>query len=239
MTEVVNSSAEVFTLLVDEDSPARSALSEALKSRGYEVATIGTAASALDFVEDWWPDLMIIDDALPDVDGKCLCRRLRAEGVEVPIMLIGNRTNSGRTNGSFDADPVSDCGADQILSKPFELDDLLSRLSGLVGLDPAYPEEKPIRIGHVRLDRSLRRAWRGTNELELTKTEFNLLELFCTNAGKVMKHRELQDAVWGPRLRGRSKNLAVYVGYLRRKLEAGGEQRLIHTVRGVGYIFRT
>jgi two-component system, OmpR family, response regulator MprA len=234
----VRSSADVFALLVDEDSPARTALSDALRSRGYDVATIDTAASALGFVEDWWPDVMIIDDALPDIDGKRLCSQLRREGVDVPIMLIGKPRSSNGDGDRAGADSASICGADDVLAKPFELEDLLSRLCLLIGSDPSHPEEKPIRIGHLRLDRSLRRVWLGTTELRLTKTEFDLLELFCTNAGKVMRHRDLQEAVWGPRLRGRSKNLAVYVGYLRRKLEADGENRLIHTVRGVGYIFR-
>jgi two-component system response regulator MprA len=160
-----------------------------------------------------------------------VCRRLRQLGDRTPILILSARTEVGDRVAGLDA------GADDYLPKPFALDELLARVRAL--LRRTTPDgEGELRVGDLLVDPAARRAWRGERELDLTKTEFELLEVLARNAGIVCTHQMIYERVWGYDFGPDSKALAVYIGYLRRKLEADGERRIIHTVRGVGYAAR-
>ena len=172
---------------------------------------------------------------MPNIDGLTVCRRLRSAGSRLPILVLTARTEvSDRVSGL-------DAGADDYLPKPFSLDELLARLRSLLRRSTFDDADGPttLTIDDLVIDEAARRAWRGDRELELTKTEFDLLELLARNAGVVLSHSSIYDQIWGYDFGPDSKALAVYIGYLRRKTEDGGETRIIQTVRGVGYTLRT
>ncbi|MGH9271256.1 MAG: response regulator transcription factor, partial [Ilumatobacteraceae bacterium] len=178
-------------------------------------------------------DVIILDLGLPDGDGLGWIRRDRSRHPLPPVLILTARDGMGDRVAGLDA------GADDYLPKPFELDELLARLRAL--LRRARPDEAGtdvLRLADLRLDPAARRAWREDRELELSKTEFDLLELLVRNQGVVLDHSTIYDRIWHYDFGPDSKNLAVYIGYLRRKTEAGGEPRLIQTVRGVGYAAR-
>ena len=224
-------------LVVDDDRAIREALERALTLEGYTVATAGDGAAGLEQGRATPPDLWILDLMMPAVDGLTVCRVLRAEGDRTPVLMLTARTETSDRVAGLDA------GADDYLPKPFDLDELLARVRAL--LRRAAPvAEAPgvvgptIDVDTLRLDPAARRAWRGDRELELSKTEFDLLELLVRNTGIVLDHSTIYDRIWGYDFGPDSKNLAVYIGYLRRKVEVGDEPKLIHTVRGVGYTVR-
>ena len=193
-----------------------------------EAAADGT--TALEIARDNPPDLVLLDLMLPGMDGLEVCRRLRAVS-DVPIlMLTAKEAIEDRVAGL-------DAGADDYLAKPFDLDELLARLRAL--LRRARPDDvdvaEPLQIADLRIDPTARRVWRGQREVDLSKTEFDLLELLVRNQGMVLEHSTIYDRIWGYDFGPDSKNLAVYISYLRRKLEPVGDSKLIHTVRGVGY----
>ena len=194
---------------------------------------VGDGAAALEAASQPDVDLLILDLGMPHVDGLTVCRRLRSAGSRMPILVLNARTEvSDRVSGL-------DAGADDYLPKPFSLDELLARLRSLLRRSNFDAEEtSEVSVGDLRIDEAARRAWRGERELELTKTEFDLLELLARNAGVVLSHSNIYDQIWGYDFGPESKALAVYIGYLRRKTEDGGETRLIQTVRGVGYTLR-
>jgi two-component system response regulator MprA len=171
---------------------------------------------------------------MPGVDGLTACRVLRAEKNRTPILMLTARTETMDRVAGLDA------GADDYLPKPFALDELLARLRALLrrSRPPDEVASPVLEVGDLRLDPAARRAWRGQRELELSKTEFELLELLMRNAGIVLDHTRIYDRIWGYDFGPDSKNLSVYISYLRRKVEAPGEPKLIHTVRGVGYTVR-
>ena len=171
---------------------------------------------------------------MPIVDGLTVCKVLRADGNRVPILMLTARTETRDRVAGLDA------GADDYLPKPFELDELLARLRALLRRTQpdATADADLVQLADLRLDPAARRAWRGDRELELSKTEFDLLELLVRNQGVVLDHSTIYDRIWHYDFGPDSKNLAVYIGYLRRKTEAEGEDRLIQTVRGVGYSAR-
>ena len=171
---------------------------------------------------------------MPIVDGLTVCKVLRADGNRVPILMLTARTETRDRVAGLDA------GADDYLPKPFELDELLARLRALIRRTQpdAADGAEIVQLADLRLDPAARRAWRGGRELELSKTEFDLLELLVRNQGVVLDHSTIYDRIWHYDFGPDSKNLAVYIGYLRRKTEAEGEERLIQTVRGVGYSAR-
>ncbi len=169
---------------------------------------------------------------MPNVDGLTVCRRLRARSHHTPILIATARTEvSDRVSGL-------DAGADDYLPKPFALDELLARIRALLRRATYETPDRELHVADLRMDEAARRAWRGDVELELTKTEFDLLQLLVRNAGIVLSHSTIYERIWGYDFGSDSKSLAVYVGYLRRKTEAHGESRLIQTVRGVGYTLR-
>ncbi|MFZ4718453.1 MAG: response regulator transcription factor [Ilumatobacteraceae bacterium] len=222
-------------LIADDDRAIREALARALTLEGYEVLQANDGAAALQLVESAQPDVAVLDVMMPNVDGLTVCRVLRAEKNRIPVLMLTARTETPDRVAGLDA------GADDYLPKPFDLDELLARLRALLrrvrSEDPADTTE-PLQISDLRLDPTSRRVWRGTREVELSKTEFDLLELLVRNQGIVLDHSTIYDRIWGYDFGPDSKNLAVYISYLRRKLEGPDEVKLIHTVRGVGYTVR-
>jgi two-component system response regulator MprA len=171
---------------------------------------------------------------MPNMDGLTVCRRLRSAGSRLPILVLTARTEvSDRVSGL-------DAGADDYLPKPFSLDELLARVRSLLRRSTFDEADAPaqITVDDLTIDEAARRAWRGDREMELTKTEFDLLELLARNTGVVLSHSTIYDEIWGYDFGPDSKALAVYIGYLRRKTEEGNESRIIQTVRGVGYSLR-
>jgi two-component system response regulator MprA len=222
-------------LIADDDRAIREALSRALTMEGYDVVQAPDGAAALTLIESSQPDVAILDIMMPNVDGLTVCRVLRAERNRIPVLMLTARTETPDRVAGLDA------GADDYLPKPFDLDELLARLRAL--LRRARPDDEgagdePVQIGDLRLDPTSRRVWRGQREVELSKTEFDLLELLVRNQGIVLEHSTIYDRIWGYDFGPDSKNLAVYISYLRRKLEGPDDSKLIHTVRGVGYTVR-
>ncbi len=221
-------------LLADDDRAIREALVRALALEGYDVVQAADGAQALSLIESSQPDLAVLDVMMPNVDGLTVCRVVRAERNRLPILMLTARTETADRVAGLDA------GADDYLSKPFDLDELLARVRAL--LRRAQPADDnaaaPLQIADMRLDPTARRVWRAEREVELSKTEFDLLELLVRNQGIVLDHSTIYDRIWGYDFGPDSKNLAVYISYLRRKLEHGDETKLIHTVRGVGYTVR-
>jgi len=225
-------------LVAEDDRAVREALVRALVLEGYEVKAVADGGAALEAVRRHAPDALLLDVMMPVLDGVTVCRVLRAERNRVPILMLTARTETGDRVAGLDA------GADDYLPKPYALDELLARVRALLrrsrpdtdGADTARRDV--LTLGDLRIDVAARRATRDGGDLELTKTEFDVLELLVRNTGIVLGHSQIYDAIWGYDFGPDSKNLAVYIGYLRRKTEAEGRNRLIHTVRGVGYVAR-
>jgi two-component system, OmpR family, response regulator MprA len=218
-------------LVVDDEPPVRDALERALSLEGYRVDLAEDGAQALKKVATEEPDVIVLDVLMPGVDGLETCRRLRAEGHALPVLMLTARDAvSDRVDGL-------DAGADDYLVKPFALEELLARLRALIRR--SSPEEADVlRFSDLVLDLGAYEARRGSRVIDLTRTEFLLLELFMRNPKQVLTRSIIFDRVWGYDFGPTSNSLEVYVGYLRRKTEAGGEPRLIHTMRGVGYVLR-
>lgn len=222
-------------LIADDDRAIRESLARALSLEGYDVVQASDGAAALSQIEATSPDAVVLDVMMPNVDGLTVCRVLRAERNRVPVLMLTARTETPDRVAGLDA------GADDYLPKPFDLDELLARLRALLRrtrADDASTGAEPLQLSDLRLDPTARRAWRGEREIELSKTEFDLLELLVRNTGIVLDHSTIYDRIWGYDFGPDSKNLAVYISYLRRKIETGDEPKLIHTVRGVGYTVR-
>lgn len=221
-------------LLADDDRAIRESLVRALELEGYSVVDVDDGVKAVTRVRRQKFDVLILDVLMPELDGLGVVRLLRAEGDRVPVLMLTARIETSDRVAGLDA------GADDYLPKPFELDELLARLRAL--LRRAVPAEdtddRALSAGALRLDPASRRAWWAATELNLSKTEFDLLELLMRNEGVVLDHTTIYEQIWGFDFGGDSKNLAVYVGYLRRKLAAAGATSVIHTVRGVGYTVR-
>ena len=221
-------------LVVDDEPAVRQALHRALTFEGYEVRTATDGQTALDILLGEAPDAILLDVAMPGIDGLEVCRRLRAAGDRTPILMLTARHATADRVAGLDA------GADDYLVKPFALEELFARVRAL--LRRAAPlsgdEDEVLRVADLSLDPSTRLVRRGERLMELTRTEFNLLELLLRNHGQVLTRELIFDRVWGYDFGANSNSLEVYIGYLRRKTEAEGEPRLIHTVRGVGYVLR-
>jgi two-component system response regulator MprA len=223
-------------LVVDDDRAVRESLRRSLEFNGYQVELAGDGAQALEMVIADRPDAMILDVMMPRLDGLEVARRLRSTGDDLPILVLTARdTVSDRVSGL-------DAGADDYLPKPFALEELLARLRAL--LRRAAPDvqgglnAEQLTFADLTLDPGTREVRRGTREISLTRTEFALLELFMSYPKHVLTRGRILEEVWGYDFPTSGNALEVYVGYLRRKTEAGGEPRLIHTVRGVGYVLR-
>src|SRR5699024_10510472 len=222
-------------LVADDDRAIRDSLERALELEGYRVRTAADGVQPLAAVHAEPVDLIVLDVMMPGVDGLGVACVLRADEDRTPILMLPAR---GQT-----ADRVAGLGAGgaDALAEPFELEELLARLRALLRRATPVPDgenpERPLTVGELRLDPRARRVWRGEREVELSKTEFDLLELLMRNAGIVLDHTTIYDRIWGYDFGPESKNLAVYISYLRRKLEEG-DTSLIQTVRGVGYTLR-
>ena len=218
-------------LVAEDDRATRDSLVLALELEGYAVTAVTDGTAALAELAASASDVAVVDVMMPGHDGLAVCRRLRASGDRTPVLLLTARTEvRDRVEGL-------DAGADDYLTKPFALDELLARVRALVRRS-LHDEQGVIGVADLRVEPGSRRAWRGERPLDLTKTEFDLLVLLARNAGQVLTHGVIYDRIWGYDFGTDSKNLAVYIGYLRRKLEEAGEARLIETVRGVGYVLR-
>ncbi|WSM33242.1 response regulator transcription factor [Streptomyces sp. NBC_01689] len=240
-------------LLAEDDRAIRHALERALTLEGYAVTAVADGVEALAQAHRTPPDILVLDVMMPGIDGLQVCRVLRAEGDRTPILMLTALVETADRIAGLDA------GADDYVVKPFDVEEVFARLRALLRRTspvPAVPaagaetasapapapasREVPgqIAAAGLHMDVQARRAWRGQRELELTRTEFELLELLVRNAGIVLDHATIYDRIWGYDFGPGSKNLAVYVGYLRRKLDGPGAPALIHTVRGVGYVLR-
>ena len=219
-------------LVVDDEPAVRDALQRALRLAGYEVELAGDGAEALRRVALAAPDALVLDLLMPEVDGLNVCRRVRAAGDQTPILVLTARDAVSDRVAGLDA------GADDYLVKPFALEELLARLRALLRRTGADGRGAVLRFADLTLDPATREVRRGERPIELTRTEFLLLELFLLNPRQVLTRSLIFERVWGYDFGPSSNSLEVYVGYLRRKLEAGGEPRLIHTVRGIGYALR-
>ena len=218
-------------LVVDDDLAVCRSIDRALRLEGYEVDTVASGGEALEAVASNSPDALVLDLQLPDLDGLAVCRRIREAGDDIPILMLTAR------HGIDDRVQGLDAGADDYLVKPFALEELLARLRAL--LRRRFEGEGGVlRFGELTLDLASREAHRGARAFSLTRIEFDLLELFLRHPRQVLTREVLLNKVWGFDFDSGTNSLAVYVGYLRRKTEAGGEPRCIHTVRGVGYVLR-
>jgi two-component system response regulator MprA len=221
----------VRILVVDDDLAVCRSIDRALRLDGYEVITVPSGTQALEAVASDSPDALVLDLQLPDLDGLAVCRRIRSDGNDTPILMLTAR------HGIDDRVQGLDAGADDYLVKPFALEELLARLRAL--LRRRFEGEGGVlRFGELTLDLASREAHRGDRAFVLTRIEFDLLELFLRHPRQVLTREVLLNKVWGFDFDSGTNSLAVYVGYLRRKTEAGGEPRCIHTVRGVGYVLR-
>ncbi|HWL36975.1 MAG TPA: response regulator transcription factor [Frankiaceae bacterium] len=220
-------------LVVDDDPELRAALTRALRLDGYDVTAVSNGLKALEAMPEAQPDVVVLDLMMPYVGGLEVCRRLRAKGDRTPILVLTARDEVGDRVAGLDA------GADDYLVKPFALEELRARLRALIRrTKPQENDEAVLSLDDLSLDPVSRDVRRGERAIELTRTEFALLELLLRNAGRVLTRDVIMDRVWGYELEPASNSLEVFIGYLRRKTEAGGEPRLIHTVRGVGYTAR-
>ena len=218
-------------LVVDDEPAVREAIERALRLDGYDVELAADGAEALLAVAAHTPDAMVLDVLMPQVDGLQVCRRLRGGGDRLPILMLTARDAIGDRVGGLDA------GADDYLVKPFALDELLARLRAL--LRRAHPDERAeLRFADLALDPVAHEVRRGDRPIDLTRTEFLLLELFMRHPRQVLPRSTIFERVWGYDFGATSNSLEVYMSYLRRKTEAGAEPRLLQTVRGVGYVLR-
>ena len=219
-------------LVVDDDRAVRESLRRALALEGYEVDLAEDGADGLARVAGASPDAIVLDVAMPVVDGIEMCRRLRDDGASLPILMLTARESVTDRVAGLDA------GADDYLVKPFALEELLARLRALLRRTDGAAPGDVLEFADLTLDTGTRVVRRGDREMELTRTEFSLLELFLRNPRQVLTRSLIFERVWGYDFGPTSNSLEVYVGYLRRKTEADGEPRLIHTVRGIGYALR-
>jgi two-component system response regulator MprA len=220
-------------LVVDDDAAVRNSLDRALRVNGYDVDLAVDGVDALGKVVAEPPDAMVLDVLMPNVDGLEVCRRLRAMGDRTPILMLTAQDGVTERVAGLDA------GADDYLPKPFALDELLARIRALLRrAAPEQTDRDTLHFEDLTMDLTTFEVHRGDRRIDLTRTEFSLLELFLRNPRQVLTRDVINERVWGYDFPTTSNSLEVYVGYLRRKLEADGEPRLIQTMRGFGYALR-
>ncbi|MFR9805510.1 response regulator transcription factor [Pseudonocardia sp. RS010] len=225
-------------LVVDDDRAVRESLRRSLAFNGYQVDLASDGLAALEAVDAQRPDAMVLDVMMPRLDGLEVCRRMRAAGDELPILVLTARDAVSDRVAGLDA------GADDYLPKPFALEELLARLRALLrrrtvdDIAAAAGQSPVLEFADLSLDPETREVRRGERSISLTRTEFSLLELLLSHPRRVLTRAQILEQVWGYDFPTTGNALEVYIGYLRRKTEAEGESRLIHTVRGVGYVLR-
>ena len=221
-------------LVVDDEPAVRDAVDRALRLEGYQTETAGDGRAALDALAASPPDALVLDLLMPHVDGLEVCRRLRAAGDRTPVLVLTARDAiADRVRGL-------DAGADDYLVKPFALEELLARVRALLrrAVTDGGGSGSVLRFEDLELDPVAYTVCRGERPVELTRTEFLLLELFLRHPRQVLTRSVIMERVWGYDFETSSNSLEVFVGLLRRKTEADGEPRLLHTVRGVGYVLK-
>jgi two-component system response regulator MprA len=222
----------VRILVVDDEPAVRDAVDRALRLEGYEVALAVDGEQALHWLERHSADAVVLDVLMPVLDGLSACRILRSRGDRTPVLMLTARMEvSDRVEGL-------DAGADDYLAKPFALEELLARIRALLRRASPDGRQPQLRFADLVLDPDAYEARRGVRRLELTRTEFQLLELLMRHPRQVLTRSVIFERVWGYDFGPSSNGLEVYIGYLRRKTEAEGEPRLLHTVRGIGYVLR-
>ena len=224
---------KIFKLVVAEDDPAvRNAVQRVLELEGYEVSVTKDGVAALDAILSNTPDAVVMDVMMPFSDGLSVCRELRRRANRTPILLLTARHEIGDRVAGLDA------GADDYLVKPFSVDELLARVRALLRRNAPAINSTVLQLADLLLDPTRREVRRGSRIVDLTKTEFDLLQVFLEQTGIVLSREYLYEHIWGFDFETNSKSLDVYIGYLRRKIEQDDETRLLHTVRGVGYVVR-
>jgi two-component system response regulator MprA len=219
-------------LIAEDDRAVRQSLERTLRLEGFEVTAVRTGVEAVEACSQGLPDLVILDVMMPDMDGLTACRTLRSPNAELPILMLTARHEVGDRVAGLEA------GADDYLVKPYASVELLARIRALLRRSSVSGAKELLRCGDLTLDPAARQVSRAGRHLDLTKTEFDLLELLVWNKGVVLTRDTLYERVWGYDFETSSRSLDVYIGYLRAKLEAAGEPRLLHTVRGVGFVVR-
>ena len=219
-------------LIAEDDQGVRTSLTRALTFQNYNVIAVNDGAQALEAIDAQLPDLVILDVSMPHVDGLTACRMIREKHRSLPILMLTARHEVSDRVAGLDA------GADDYVVKPFALEELSARVRSMLRRTHVSDETQNLVVTDLILDLRSRTAHRGKRELILTKTEFDLLELLMQNVGIVLERDTLYDRIWGFNFETGSRSLDVYIGYLRRKTEEGGEPRVLHTIRGVGYIVR-
>lgn len=224
----------VRILVVDDDRAVRESLRRSLTFNGYSVELAQDGVEALERISSDRPDAVVLDDMMPRLDGRGVCRQLRSSGDDLPVLMLTARDSIDERVAGLDA------GADDYLPKPFALEELLARMRALLRrTGPAEgTESAALTFSDLSLDPVTREVTRGSRSISLTRTEFSLLEMLIHNPRRVLSRSRILEEVWGFDFPTSGNALEVYVGYLRRKTEAEGEPRLIHTVRGVGYVLR-
>jgi DNA-binding response OmpR family regulator len=218
-------------LLVDDDAAIRRSVAEGLELEGFDVVPASGGRAALAALESVEPAIVVLDLAMPDLDGLEVLRRLRAAGDDVPVCILSARDEvDDRVRGL-------EAGADDYVVKPFALEEVAARLHALLRRRPAPPAGR-IEVGDLVLDEAAARATRGGRDLGLTRRELELLALFMRRPGEILTRRQMHEEVWGYTFDPGTNVADVFVGYLRRKLEADGEPRILHTVRGVGFVLQ-
>jgi DNA-binding response OmpR family regulator len=218
-------------LLVDDDQAIRRTVAAGLELEGFDVVAASGGRAALEAAVRVQPAVILLDLGMPDLDGLEVVRRLRASGDQVPVCILSARDEvEDRVRGL-------QAGADDYVVKPFALEEVAARLHALLRRRPVGRDDL-LEVGDIRIDARARTAVRGARDLELTRREFELLQLFLRHPGEVLDRRRLHEEVWGYTFDPGTNVADVFVGYVRRKLEAGGEPRVLHTVRGIGFVLR-
>ncbi len=226
-------SSSNFKLVVAEDDPAvRNAVQRVLELEGYTVVVTKDGVAALDAILSNTPDAVVMDVMMPFSDGLSVCRELRRRANRTPILLLTARHEIGDRVAGLDA------GADDYLVKPFSIDELLARVRALLRRNAPAINSTVLQLADLSLDPTRREVRRGSRIVDLTKTEFDLLQVLLEQTGIVLSREYLYEHIWGFDFETNSKSLDVYIGYLRRKIEQDNEMKLLHTVRGVGYVVR-
>ena len=228
----IDSTQQARILIAEDDKGVRTSLTRALTFQNYNVIAVNDGAQALEAIDAQLPDLVILDVSMPHVDGLTACRMIREKHRSLPILMLTARHEVSDRVAGLDA------VADDYVVKPFALEELSARVRSMLRRTHVSDETQNLVVADLVLDLRSRTAHRGKRELILTKTEFDLLELLMQNVGIVLERDTLYDRIWGFNFETGSRSLDVYIGYLRRKTEEGGEPRVLHTIRGVGYIVR-
>jgi len=219
-------------LIAEDDSSVRKAVQRVLELENYQVTAVNDGQAALEALSKSRFDLAVLDVMMPFADGLTVCKEARHRGIDVPILLLTARVEVGDRVAGLDA------GADDYLVKPFVVDELLARCRALLRRNAAASSTTVLRVGDLTLNTLSREVHRGEREIMLTKTEFDLLHILLEQRDIVLSREYLYEHIWGYNFETNSKSLDVYIGYLRRKLDDSGDERLLHTVRGVGYVMR-